>query len=70
MNEDVHSEGVQGLVAQWQGHIMKYYYHCTKKILAGLGQMYVADERFTKKIDKYGEGLAQFMSDAIEVYYQ
>ncbi|MEC3353766.1 TipAS antibiotic-recognition domain-containing protein, partial [Bacillus cereus] len=34
----------------------------------GLGQMYVADERFTKNIDKFGEGLAQFMCDAMEVY--
>ena len=30
--------------------------------------MYVADERFTKNIDKYGEGLAQFMSDAMNIY--
>ncbi|KFN02536.1 MerR family transcriptional regulator [Bacillus clarus] len=34
----------------------------------GLGQMYVADERFTKNIDQFGEGLAQFMCDAMEVY--
>ncbi|MDR4395506.1 TipAS antibiotic-recognition domain-containing protein, partial [Bacillus paranthracis] len=26
------------------------------------------DERFTKNIDKIGEGLAQFMCDAMEVY--
>ncbi|MCG7408249.1 MerR family transcriptional regulator [Paenibacillus sp. ACRRX] len=34
----------------------------------GLGQMYVADERFTKNIDQFGEGLAQFMCDAMGVY--
>ncbi|WP_377890562.1 MerR family transcriptional regulator [Alkalihalobacillus sp. R86527] len=34
----------------------------------GLGQMYVDDERFTKNIDKYGEGLAIFMRDAMAVY--
>ncbi|WP_040951295.1 MerR family transcriptional regulator [Gorillibacterium massiliense] len=34
----------------------------------GLGQMYVADERFTKNIDKFGEGLAAFMRDAMAVY--
>ncbi|PAQ15456.1 MerR family transcriptional regulator [Bacillaceae bacterium SAOS 7] len=34
----------------------------------GLGQMYVDDERFTKNIDQYGEGLAQFMRDAMAVY--
>jgi len=30
-----------------------------------LGQMYVDDARFTKNIDKYGEGLAIFMRDAM-----
>lgn len=34
----------------------------------GLGQLYVDDERFTKNIDKYGEGLARFMRDAMAVY--
>jgi len=32
---------------------------------AGLGQMYVDDERFTKNIDQFGEGLAVFMRDAM-----
>ncbi len=34
----------------------------------GLGQMYVDDERFTKNIDQFGEGLAAFMRDAMAVY--
>jgi DNA-binding transcriptional MerR regulator len=34
----------------------------------GLGQMYVDDVRFTKNIDKFGEGLAQYMRDAMAVY--
>lgn len=34
----------------------------------GLGQMYVDDVRFTKNIDKFGEGLALFMRDAMAVY--
>jgi DNA-binding transcriptional MerR regulator len=34
----------------------------------GLGQMYVDDERFTKNIDQFGEGLAVFMRDAMAVY--
>ncbi len=34
----------------------------------GLGQMYVDDERFTKNIDQFGEGLAKFMRDAMAVY--
>ena len=34
----------------------------------GLGQMYVDDVRFTKNIDQFGEGLAEFMCDAMVVY--
>lgn len=33
-----------------------------------LGEMYVADERFTNNIDQFGEGLAVFMRDAMNVY--
>ena len=43
-------------------------YICTDEILAGLGQMYVADERFTKNIDRHGEGTADYISEAIKEY--
>lgn len=33
-----------------------------------LGQMYVDDERFTKNIDQFGEGLATFLHDAMAVF--
>ena len=59
------SAEVQALVAKLQTHITENYYTCTDEILAGLGQMYVADERFKKNIDKYGEGTSEFVSKAI-----
>ena len=58
----------QALVAKLQAHITANYYTCTDEILAGLGQMYIADERFKKNIDKYGEGTAEFTANAIAVY--
>ena len=58
----------QALVAKLQAHITENYYTCTYEILAGLGKMYVADERFKKNIDKYGEGTAEFAAEAIAVY--
>ena len=58
----------QALVAKLQAHITENYYTCTDEILAGLGKMYVADERFKKNIDKYGDGTAEFASEAIAVY--
>ena len=62
------STEVQALVAKLQAHITENYYTCTDEVLAGLGQMYVADERFKKNIDKSGEGAAEFASEAIEIY--
>ena len=59
------STEAQTLVAKLQAHITANYYTCTDEILAGLGKMYVADERFKKNIDKYGEGTAEFASESI-----
>ena len=64
------SDEVQALVAKLQAHITANYYTCTNEILAGLGKMYVADERFKKNIDKYGEGTADFGSSAIDMFCQ
>ena len=64
------SAEVQALVAKLQAHITANYYTCTDEVLAGLGKMYVADERFKKNIDKYGEGTAAFASYAIDVFCQ
>lgn len=65
---DASSPDAQALVVKLQEHITAYYYTCTDEILAGLGQMYVADDRFQKNIDKYGKGTAQFASEAISIY--
>ena len=59
---------VQNLVKMLQNYITENYYCCTKEILAGLGQMYVADERFKNNIDKHADGTAAFISEAIAVY--
>ena len=64
------SAEAQALVAKLQTHITGNYYTCTDEILAGLGKMYVADERFKNNIDKYGEGTAEFASEAIAVFCQ
>ena len=61
------SAEAQALVAKLQSHINDNYYTCTDEILAGLGRMYVADERFKKNIDKYGDGTAEFAAEAIAI---
>ena len=62
------SAEAQALVAKLQEHITDSYYTCTDEILAGLGKMYVADERFKNNIDKYGEGTAEFVLEGIRIY--
>ena len=64
------SSEVQELVAKLQAHITANYYTCTDEILAGLGKMYVADERFKKNIDKCGEGTAEFAAEGIRIYVE
>lgn len=54
-------------VRELQAYITAHYYTCTDDILYGLGQMYTADERFRKNIDRAGgEGTAEFVKKAIE----
>ena len=60
----------QALVAKLQAHITENYYICTDEILAGLGKMYVADERFKKNINKYGEETAEFTAEGIRIYVE
>ena len=62
------STEAQNLVKMLQNHITENYYLCTNEILAGLGQMYVGDERFKNNIDKHAGGTAAFICEAIEVY--
>ena len=64
------SAEAQALVAKLQTHITANYYTCTDEILAGIGKLYVTDERFKKNIDKYGEGISKFASEAIAVFCQ
>lgn len=65
---DICSESAQALVVRLQSYITENFYTCTRQILSGLGQMYVMDERFKENIDKNGDGTAEFVSHAIEIY--
>lgn len=49
--------------------IGRWFYDCTPEIHAGLGAMYVADDRFRTSIDQSGKGLAEYLSEAIAAAY-
>jgi MerR family transcriptional regulator, thiopeptide resistance regulator len=54
------------LAEQHRLHIDRWFYPCTHEVQVALGEMYVADTRFTETYDKYAPGLAHFMRDAIK----
>lgn len=62
------SSDAQALVKKLQDYITDNYYTCTDEILAGLGQMYISDERFKSNIDKYADGTAEYVGKAISIY--
>jgi len=61
------SDEAQEAIGEWYD-ILQTFGHYSLEAFKGLGQMYVDDERFTRNIDKFGEGLALFMRDAMAVY--
>lgn len=66
--ESADSDMAQRLVKKLQEYITANFYHCTGDILAGLGQMYICDERFKNNIDSHGEGTAEFVAEAVRSY--
>ena len=62
------SDSAQKLVNALQNYITENYYHCTNMILAGLGRMYVADERFRNNINQHACGTAEYICEAIELH--
>ena len=54
------------LAEEHRQQISRNFYDCTLEIHAGLGRMYVEDERFTAHYERIAPGLAQYVSDAIQ----
>jgi len=66
---DPASDDAQALVAKLQNYITANYYTCTKQILKGLGQMYIAGDSMTDNINAAGgPGTAEFANRAIEIF--
>ena len=60
------SEPAMDLAEEFRQQISRYYYDCTPEIHAGLGRMYVEDERFTGYYERIAPGLAQYVSTAVQ----
>ena len=58
---------VQALVERHRLQIDRWFYPCSIEMQVNLGEMYVADSRFSATYDRYQPGLARFLRDAIRV---
>lgn len=67
MPEGVASPNVQAQMKALHTY-MHHFYDCTPEFMAGLGEMYVADERFASSFEKYHPNLAVFVRDALRIY--
>ncbi len=65
---DVTSVFAQTAAEKHKEWLMLYWSTYSKEAHAGLGDMYVADERFKVYYDQHRSGAAQFLCDAIHVY--
>jgi len=62
----VSDPAVQAAVEDHRRHLERWFYPCSIQMHKGLGEMYVADPRFTATLDKKGgDGFARFFRDAI-----
>jgi DNA-binding transcriptional MerR regulator len=54
------------LAEEHRQHISRWFYDCPPGMHAGLGRMYVEDERFTAHYEDITPGLAQYVSTAVQ----
>jgi DNA-binding transcriptional MerR regulator len=60
------SEQAMDVAEEHRQQITRNFYECPPEMHAGLGRMYVEDERFTAHYEQRAPGLAQYVSDAVQ----
>ena len=60
------SEQAMDIAEEHRQQISRNFYDCSPEMHAGLGLMYVEDERFTAHYEKRAAGLAQYVSSAVQ----
>ncbi|MCX5377595.1 MerR family transcriptional regulator [Streptomyces sp. NBC_00091] len=63
--EPAEGEAAMDMAEEHRLHITKWYYDCPYEMHICLGDMYVADERFTAFYEAMAPGLAEHLRDAI-----
>jgi hypothetical protein len=60
------SEQAMAIAEEHRQHISRWFYDCPPEMHAGLGRMYVEDERFTANYERIAPGLAEYVSTAVQ----
>jgi DNA-binding transcriptional MerR regulator len=60
------SAQAMGVAEEHRQHIGRWFYDCPPRMHAGLGRMYVEDERFTAHYERVAPGLAEYVSTAVQ----
>jgi DNA-binding transcriptional MerR regulator len=60
------SERAMDVAEEHRQHIGRWFYDCPPEMHAGLGRMYVEDERFTAHYEEIAPGLALYVSTAVQ----
>jgi DNA-binding transcriptional MerR regulator len=60
------SEQAMDVAEEHRQHIGRWFYDCPPAMHAGLGRMYVEDERFTAHYEQVAPGLARYVSTAVQ----
>lgn len=59
-------EAAMELAEEHRLQIDRFFYPCSRVMHRNLGQLYMADSRFEQSLDRHGDGVAAFLSAAIE----
>lgn len=68
MDKSPAHEKVQESVEDLRQYFSNSFYNCNLDMFRALGRLYVTDENFRENINERKEGLAEFLSEAIEIY--
>jgi hypothetical protein len=55
----------RALAERHREHTSRWFYPCSREMHFGLGEMYVADDRFAQTYERQASGLAAYFRDAI-----
>ena len=66
-HRDPASDEVQKAIGEWHAFLNGMGHTYSPEAFKGLGQLYIQDERFTRNMDKFGDGFAKFMADAMGI---